>query len=105
MHGHTTYERAGGTPRVGRGMGRDITCPRHRTPVAQKLCVVTSNSATGRSIANHARSISHPLSRVKSGGGAASLLAVAGRIACKDARLFEVFSYPWRPSSTFYKLL
>ena len=33
------------------------------------------------------------------------LLAVAGLIACKDASLFEAFSGPWTPSSTFYKLL
>jgi len=33
------------------------------------------------------------------------LLTVAGLIACKDARLFEAFSYPWPPSPTFYKLL
>ncbi len=49
------------------------------------------------------RSISHPWSRVTSGGGAASLLAGAGRIACKDARLFKAFPGPWPPSSTFYK--
>src|SRR5437879_5618620 len=35
----------------------------------------------------------------------ASHLAEAGRIACKDARLFEPFSCLWTPSSTFYKLL
>src|SRR5262245_41232296 len=50
------------------------------------------------------RSISHTLSRVTSGGGAASLLAVAGRIAYKDASRFEAFSCPWPPSSTSYKL-
>ena len=33
------------------------------------------------------------------------LLAVAGLIACKDVSLFETFSCPWPPSSTFYKLL
>ena len=32
------------------------------------------------------------------------LLSVAGLIACKDASLFEAFSCPWTPSSTFYKL-
>src|SRR5438128_12051450 len=38
MDGHTTCERAGGTPRVGRCIGRYITCPRHRTPVAPLAC-------------------------------------------------------------------
>jgi hypothetical protein len=33
------------------------------------------------------------------------LLSVARLIACKDASLFEAFSCPWTPSSTFYKLL
>jgi hypothetical protein len=28
-----------------------------------------------------------------------------GLIACKDASLFEAFSCPWTPPSTFYKLL
>ena len=41
------------------------------------------------------RSMSHPLSRTTSGGGAASLRAVAGRIACKAARLCAAFSCPW----------
>jgi hypothetical protein len=35
----------------------------------------------------------------------AYLLAVVRLIACKDASLFETFSCPWTPSSTFYKLL
>src|SRR2546426_467246 len=47
------------------------------------------------------RSISHTLSRVTSRGGAASLLAVAGRIAGTDAGLCEAFSCPWPPSSPF----
>ena len=51
------------------------------------------------------RAISHTLSRIKSGGGAAYLLSVAGRIACKDVSLFDAFSCPWTPPSTFYKLL
>jgi hypothetical protein len=38
------------------------------------------------------RAMYHMLSRVQSGGGAASLFAVAGRSACKDASLFEAFS-------------
>ena len=33
------------------------------------------------------------------------LLAVAGLIACKDVSLFETFSCPCPPSSTFCKLL
>ena len=41
----------------------------------------------------------HILSRVKSGGGATYLFAVAGRIACKDASLFDAFSGPWRLSN------
>jgi hypothetical protein len=32
-------------------------------------------------------------------------LAVAGRIAGKDARLFEAFSCPWTPALTFDTLL
>ena len=47
----------------------------------------------------------HILSRVKSGGGAAYLFSVAGRIAGKDASLFDAFSGPWTSSSTFYTLL
>jgi len=47
----------------------------------------------------------HTLSRVKSGGGAASLLAVGGLLACKDMSPFEAFSCLWPPSSTVYKLL
>jgi hypothetical protein len=54
--------------------------------------------------ANIFRSIYHNLSRVKSGGGTAYLFPVAGRIACKDASLFDAFSGPWTSSSTFYKL-
>ncbi len=42
---------------------------------------------------------------VKSGGGTAYLLSVAGLIACKDASLFEAFLCPWTPPSTCYKLL
>src|SRR4029453_17438349 len=38
------------------------------------------------------RSIYRTLSRVKSSGGAASLLAVTGRIACKDVSLVDGFS-------------
>ena len=50
------------------------------------------------------RAMSHPVSRVTSSGGAASLLAVTGLIACKAARLFEASSYPWTPPSIFYTL-
>ena len=46
----------------------------------------------------------HILSRIKSGGGAAYLFSVAGRIACKDASLFDAFSGPWTSSLTFDKL-
>src|SRR5215470_17980540 len=35
-------------------------------------------------------------------GGAACLLSVARLIACKDASLFNAFSCPWTPPSTFY---
>ncbi len=45
------------------------------------------------------------LSRVTSGGGAASRLSVAGLIAGKDARRCEAFSGSWPPSSTFDTLL
>jgi hypothetical protein len=31
-------------------------------------------------------------------------LSDAGLIACKDVGLFDAFSCPWPPSSTFYKL-
>jgi len=53
---------------------------------------------------NRVRSAYHILSRVKSGGGAASLPTVAGRIACTDARLFEAFSCPRPPPSPCYTL-
>jgi len=53
---------------------------------------------------NAHRSISHTLSRVKSGGGAVYLLAEAGLIACKDASLLKAFSCPWTWFSTIYKL-
>ena len=49
--------------------------------------------------------MSHPLSRVTSGAGAASLLAVAGRLAGTDASRCEAFSCPWPLSSTFDTLL
>ena len=39
------------------------------------------------------------VSRTPSGGGAASLLAGAGRIACTDARLRDAFACPWTPPS------
>ena len=45
------------------------------------------------------------LSHVKPGEGAASLLAVTGLIACKDASFVEAFSCAWTPPSTFYTLL
>src|SRR4030095_16731142 len=51
------------------------------------------------------RSSSQTLSRVTSGGGAASRLAVAGLIPGQDARRFEAFSGSWPPSSTFDTLL
>src|SRR2546428_1870893 len=51
------------------------------------------------------RSIYRTLSRVKPGEGAASLLAVTGLIACKDASFVEAFSCAWTPPSTFYTLL
>ena len=51
------------------------------------------------------RSIYQTLSRVTSGGGAASRLAVAGLIPGKDVCRFEAFSGSWPPSSTFDKLL
>jgi hypothetical protein len=43
---------------------------------------------------NVSRSISHTLSRVKSGGGVVYFLSIAGFIACKDASPFEAFSCP-----------
>jgi len=46
----------------------------------------------------------HIVSRVQSGGGAAYLFSVAGRIACKDASLCDAFSGPWTSSLTVYKL-
>jgi len=49
--------------------------------------------------AKGARSIAYPLSRVTSGGGAASLLAVAGRSACTDVRLLDPCSRLWTPPS------
>ena len=50
-------------------------------------------------------SISQTVSRVTSGGGAASRLAVAGLIAGQDVCRFEAFSGSWPPSSTFDTLL
>ena len=47
----------------------------------------------------------HVVSRVRSGGGAASLFSVAGRLARKDASLFDAFSGPWTFASTVYTLL
>jgi hypothetical protein len=38
------------------------------------------------------------LSRVQSGGGVGGLLAVAGRITCKDARLCQAFVCAWSPT-------
>jgi hypothetical protein len=51
------------------------------------------------------RSMSHTLSRVKSGGGTACLLSVAWRIAYKATRLFHAFSCSWTPPSPCYTLL
>jgi hypothetical protein len=63
-------------------------------------------SAGAGDLSPHAgRSISQTLSRVTSGGGAASRLSVAGLIAGKDARRCEAFSGSWPPSSTFDTLL
>jgi transposase len=52
-----------------------------------------------------ARSISHALSHVQSGGSAAYLLAVFELIACKEARFTIASSSPCTPTSTCYKLL
>ena len=67
--------------------------------------IVRQGAGSVRDVARHCdRAMYHMVSRVKSGGGMASPLAVAGRITCKDASLFEVCSCPWRPSSPIYKL-
>jgi hypothetical protein len=49
---------------------------------------------------NTLRAMDHTVSHVTSGGGAAYRLAVAGRIACKDARLCDAFSCPWTSPAT-----
>ena len=79
------------------------------SPLADWIVTLYFPPSTARSsrdaTSKVSRSISHTVSRVTSGGGAASLLAVAGRIACIDVSLFKAFSCPWTPPSTFYKLL
>jgi hypothetical protein len=72
----------------------------HRLPGYEAYAEVVQGTAP-----KPARSIYQTLSRVKSSGDAAYLLAVIGLIACKDARLFDASSRPWTPPSTFYKLL
>ena len=52
-------------------------------------------STRGHKTITTLRVLDHPGSHVTSGGGAASLLSVAGRIAWKDTRLCEAFSCPW----------
>jgi hypothetical protein len=47
------------------------------------------------------RAMSHSVEHVTSGGGAAYLLAMAGRIVCTDAHLGEAFSCPWTSPATF----
>jgi hypothetical protein len=57
--------------------------------------IVRQGAGSVLDVAMHCdRAMYHMLSRVKSGGGAASLFAVAGRIACTDASLFDTFSGP-----------
>ena len=51
------------------------------------------------------RAIYQTVSRVTSGGGAASRLAGAGLIVGKDVCRFEAFSGSWPPLSTFDTLL
>ena len=46
------------------------------------------------------RAMSHPVTHVTSGGGAASLLSMAGRIAWRDAHLYEAFSCPLASPAT-----
>ena len=68
---------------------RHVLLPRERLPQ------IEINSSDGRSIYSS-------LSRVKSGGGAVYLLAVAGLIACKDVGRFEAFTahgHHLRPST------
>jgi hypothetical protein len=57
------------------------------------------------SCVNAFRSICHTLSLVNTGRKADHLLCIAEPIACKEASLIDASSYPWTPSSTFYKLL
>jgi hypothetical protein len=42
--------------------------------------------------------IDQTVSRVQSGGGVVGLLAVAGRITCKDACVFQAFVCTWSPT-------
>ena len=46
------------------------------------------------------RAMFHPVKPVTSGGGAASLLSMAGRIAWRDTHLYEAFSCPWTSPAT-----
>ena len=70
--------------------GRDRVTPSHPTPTGQ--------------VSLHAwHAMYRLLSRVQSGGDAVYLLAVARRIACTDARLFDACSRLWRPLATCYK--
>ena len=67
--------------------GRDRVTSSHPTPTGQ--------------VSLHAwHAMYRLLSRVQSGGDAVYLLAVARRITCKDARLFDACSRLWRPPAT-----
>jgi hypothetical protein len=75
------------------------------TPIIPATACHQRNCVERYSRSKSGRSISHTLSRIKSGGGAAYLLSVAGLIACKDVSFYAAFSCPWTPPSTFCKLL
>jgi hypothetical protein len=83
----------------GLGVGTRATS-KIRTGICGKWPGIPSGSSMPKA-SQPARRTGHP----RRCGGAVYLLAVAGLIACKDASLFEAFSCPWTPSSTFDKLL
>jgi len=74
-----------------------VASPRRAGTSSRKTGVRTPPHKTGRAIY-------HTLWRVTSDRGATYLLAVAGRIACQEARFFEAFLCPWTSSSTVYTL-
>ena len=99
LHGSILAE----TTRTGTGRWRPSSSPRRaRRPAST---VASARPPMLRPMPpQHRRAMYHTLSRVKSGGGAAYPLAVAGLIAGTDTSLFNAFSCPSTSPSTFDKL-